>query len=87
MLLIILELQSKLIKNKSDKSKLEENIEISENIFVFISNGKEELIKETKWNAIIDNIKNISIASVSTNEGLSNKIIFKHMDILDMITT
>ena len=84
---LILELQSKLIKNKSDKFKLEENIELSENIFVFISNGKEELIKETKWNAIIDNIKNISSASVSTNEGLSNKIIFKHMDILDMITT
>tara|TARA_X000000950_G_scaffold289515_2_gene414604 strand:- start:18714 stop:19586 length:873 start_codon:yes stop_codon:yes gene_type:complete len=84
---LILELQSKLIKNKSDKFKLEENIELCENIFVFISNGKEELIKETKWNAIIDNIKNISSASVSTNEGLSNKIIFKHMDILDMITT
>ena len=40
----------------------------------------------TEWERILKNIKNISEMK-SNNKGLSNKTIFKQMDILDIVNT
>ena len=40
---IILNMQEKLIQNKEDESRLYENIEITENLYIFITLGKEKL--------------------------------------------
>ena len=83
----MLKLQNKLENNKCNKEKKDENIELCENIAIFIELGKNVLKNELQWEEIISNIKLISSSPLASNEGLTNKIIFKYMDILDMITT
>lgn len=84
---LMLKLQNKLENNKCNKEKKDENIELCENIAIFIELGKNVLNNELQWEEIISNIKLISSSPLASNEGLTNKIIFKYMDILDMITT
>ena len=84
---IILNMQEKLIQNKEDESRLYENIEITENLYIFITLGKEKLKSIDSWNRIIHNINFIHVQDISSNKGLSNKIRFKHMDIIDNINT
>ena len=84
---LMLKLQNKLENNKCNKEKKDENIELCENIAIFIELGKNVLKNELQWEEIISNIKLISSSPLASNEGLTNKIIFKYMDILDMITT
>merc|ERR1712070_165283 len=84
---LMLKLQNKLENNKCNKEKKDENIELCENIAIFIELGKNVLKNELQWEEIISNIKLISSSPLASNEGLTNKIIFKYMEILDMITT
>lgn len=82
---IIISLQSDLIYSinwNNESSKCEE---ISENIYLFISKICSDLIKHKSWKAIEDNINTIKNSSVKDVMSMTNKIKFKHMDMLDAI--
>jgi len=80
---IILKLQDNLfetIKEKNMKPKAEE---ISELLFIIITNSSEILDEHDNWDEIHNNIKKVSDMETKDYESLSNKVVFKHMDILD----
>ncbi len=80
---IILKLQNNLsetIKEKNMKPKAEE---ISELLFIIITNSSEILDEHDNWDEIHTNIKQVSNMETKDYESLSNKVVFKHMDILD----
>ena len=69
----------------NDKSKKKIKDEISENIFILIKLGKNCFIGEKEWETIYNHITLIANASTSLYPALSNKTIFKFMDISEMI--
>lgn len=82
---IIISLQSDLLYSidwNNESSKCEE---ISENICLFISNMCSDLIKHKAWKSIEDNINTIKNSSVKDVMSMTNKIKFKHMDMLDAV--
>ena len=60
--------------------------ELSEVIFILVTNAHDELSSSNDWVTIHENILNITSLKVSDKEGLTNKSIFKHMDIVDDIS-
>ena len=68
-----------------DKSKKKIIDEISENLFTLITLGKNSFLGEQKWILIYNYINSIANASTSLYPALSNKTIFKFMDIVEMI--
>ena len=85
---LILNLQNKLINGIDDSDNNEMNEEISEIMFILLENSYTFLKQEdnTEWEKILKNIENISEMK-NNNKGLSNKTIFKQMDILDIVNT
>mgnify|MGYP001324637646 CR=1 FL=1 len=85
---LIINIQEKLINGIEYSDNNEMNEEISEIIFILLQNSYMYLKQEdnTEWEKILKNIKNISEMK-SNNKGLSNKTIFKQMDILDIVNT
>ena len=57
--------------------------ELSEVLFILIVNSNNIIEKSNEWNNIIDNVKLIANLKVTDKLSLTNKSIFKHMDILD----
>ena len=83
---LILNLQEKLINGIDNSDNNEMNEEISEIVFVLLENSYTFLKQEdnTEWGKIFKNIENISEMK-NNNKGLSNKTIFKQMDMLDIV--
>jgi hypothetical protein len=69
----------------NDKSKKKVIDEISENIFILIKLGKDRFVGEKEWCPIYNHITLIANASTNLYPALSNKTIFKFMDISEMI--
>lgn len=82
---ILLRLQNYMIELIDLDNKKEILDEISENIFIIISNSIDLLIKTEKWKEINNNIVYISKIKIKTRPSISNKTIFKHMDLIDII--
>jgi len=59
--------------------------EIVENIFIFVSQGAELLSEKENWDKIIDQIKYISEMKLKEHPSLTNRTIFKCLDILDSL--
>ena len=59
--------------------------ELSENIYIFITNSNEQLEDEDDWNDIVSTAQKIAKSKQSDYPSITNKAIFKHMDILDEI--
>ena len=59
--------------------------ELSENIYIFITNCNSHLEDEDEWEDITSIVEKISKSKVSEYPSITNKTIFKHMDILDEI--
>ena len=71
------------INNSDKKSEIEE---LSENLFILLTNIKKSDLKTNKnWNNIYNNINFIKNIDITVNIGISHKVKFKHMDILDKI--
>ena len=68
---------------KENCNKLVE--EICENLFIIITNGYDKMDNNDKWDNIIDYINLISNKEASDYPSLSNKVIFKCMDIIEEI--
>ena len=86
MLQLVINLQEKLellIKDANNKRIVEE---IAENMFILITNG-EKLFKldNGDWEKIFNSIELISLMKSRDYPGLTNKTIFKYMDIIDSI--
>lgn len=84
---LILEIQEYLV----DKIDIEANIpvvnELSEVLFIFVTNSVENLKREQCWCKIYNNVEQISNMKPREKVGVTNKSIFKHMDIIDNIKT
>lgn len=57
--------------------------EITENIYIFIKYTTEKLSTEIEWEDIIENIEKLSTLKHNSYPSLSNRAIFKYMDIID----
>jgi len=78
----LLEKHRTFMKKEGVKSIVDE---ISENLFILVTSGKTYLSGVEAWDSIIDYTKEIAALKASTYPSLSNKTIFKCMDILEMI--
>jgi mannose-6-phosphate isomerase class I len=83
---IIIEIQSFLLENIDIENKINEIDEITENIFLLVTESHEFMKINEDWNSnIINNIKKLSILKVKEKKSLSSRAIFKYMDIMDRI--
>lgn len=82
---ILLELQNNIIKLLDEENKKAIIEELSEVVFLLVSTGKDEFKMDNEWNIIVDNITTISKIKIKTRPSISNKTIFKHMDLIDEI--
>ena len=70
------------MEEENKKNELEE---ISENIYIIIKEGYELLFKTDNWDEIYENVEKISQLKPKDKKSLSNKTIFKFMDIVDFV--
>ena len=82
---IIEKLQYKIIEMCEDKDKRNHIDELSENIYILITMSYKNIKQTQEYKKIIDNINKISNINKKQYLGISNKTIFKHMDIIDFI--
>ena len=59
--------------------------EILENLYTILVNAHENLSKSAEWSRIYDFIEEISEFNSKDYAGLSNKVIFKCVDIIEEI--
>ena len=59
--------------------------EIIENLFILISHSSDQLESHEKWEEIVDNVKTISIMKPKDHTSLTNRAVFKCLDILDSL--
>jgi hypothetical protein len=59
--------------------------ELAEVIFILITNGHSKLYKNDEWVNIIELVKQISVMKNTSHPSITNKTIFKHMDMLDSV--
>ena len=85
MIVIIERLQSKINDyiNVCDSTRKVE--EVTDNLSIIVSNIKDELKNSAACANILKKIQNVASYSVKEKPSLSNKIIFKHMDLIDIL--
>ena len=59
--------------------------EIIENLFILISQSSDQLESHEKWEEIVDNVKTVSIMKPKDHTSLTNRAVFKCLDILDSL--
>jgi hypothetical protein len=59
--------------------------ELAEVLFILITNGNSNLCKNEEWENIMEGVKQISVMKNTAHPSITNKTIFKHMDILDTV--
>jgi|TARA_Y100000592_G_C5462878_1_gene314937 hypothetical protein len=82
---IIDELQNKIIDCADKQGFTTSNEELSENIFIIVTNVKDRLHDHIVWTTIVNRIVNITEMSTTEKPSINNKIIFKHMDLMDIL--
>ncbi len=65
--------------------KVNEVDEIAENLFILVSKGYKDLIKSDEWDNINDMIDKYTLLKSKSFKSLSNKAIFKFMDLQEII--
>lgn len=82
---IILKLQNELIYSVEWNNETPKCEEICENLLIFITNLCNKLKDLESWDKIVSNINEVKNLKVNDVISMSNKIKFKHMDMLDAI--
>jgi len=82
---LIIYLQDLIFIYVEEENKINEIEEITENLFIMVTNAKSECLTQDKWNNIINNIKLCSQFKVKEKKSISSRAIFKFMDILDAL--
>jgi hypothetical protein len=82
---LIIKFQGRINNLIDQEDKTSEVEELSENIFIMVFNSCEEIEGDKRWKNIKQNITQISKITFKEYPSISNKVIFKHMDLLDHI--
>jgi hypothetical protein len=82
---IILLFQEIVFNYIDNASKVNEVEEITENIFLLVISSHLVCKNIESWQNVLDNISKISKFKTKDKVGLSNRAIFKYMDILDLL--
>ena len=85
MIVIIEKLQTKIFDYMNSQDSLSKVEEVTDNLFIIVSNIKEELKNSAACNNILQKIQTVADYSPKDKPSLSNKVIFKHMDIIDIL--
>ena len=59
--------------------------EICENLFIILTNGSDSMENHADWDGIMDYVKEIGDSDAENHPSLTNKVIFKHMDIVEEV--
>ena len=59
--------------------------EICENLFIILTNGSDSMENHAEWDGIMDYVKQIGDSDAEDHPSLTNKVIFKHMDIVEEV--
>lgn len=75
-----------LVLNYCDtENKTNELEEITENVFILITNALAYMMHEPNWEIVVNNIKKLAQMKTKDHKSLSSRAVFKFMDILDFI--
>ena len=85
MIVIIEKLQSKINDYTGEAASVGKAEEVTENLFIIISNIKDELAASAASVNILKKIQQVADSEVTDRPSLSNKMIFKHMDLVDLL--
>lgn len=82
---IIIELQKDMMRllDENDQKNIVE--ELSEVMFIFVTNSITELSEHSSWDNIVKQIHMLSSMKVKMKPSISSKTIFKCMDMMDML--
>lgn len=81
---LIINLQNLINNYKENQEKRNVNVYIADILYLFIVEGKENIQHNKELYDIIEyNIKDIININIKENKGITKKMIFKYMDILD----
>lgn len=85
MIIIIEKLQGKI----NDYINLDDSInnveEVTDNLFIIVSNIKDELKNSAASTNIVQKIQTVADSNPKEKASLSNKVVFKHMDLIDIL--
>ena len=74
------------LKYVDSENKSIELEEITENVFIVISNMVQTLIDDEYWeNTLFPIIDKLSKMKAKEHQSLTNRIVFKYMDIIDLV--
>lgn len=82
---MIVKLQNNIIEYIKQENNITQIEEITEILYLLVVNSNDEISSMENYSNIIDNIIKITQIKKKEVSSISNKIIFKHMDILDEI--
>jgi hypothetical protein len=82
---IILTIQTMITSLVGEPDKANEVDEITENLYLFVTMTKGDLLSNEKWKSILVDVKKVSEYKSKDYKSLSNRAIFKHMDMMDML--
>lgn len=82
---IIKLIEDKLIQKINDESQRHVVEELTENLYIFVSELSSDLKTNLKWQSVYESIERYSKCNVSDYQGLNNRIKFKYMDMIDVI--
>ena len=85
MIIIIEKLQGKINEFIGMEDSVSKAEEVTENLFIIIDRIKTELKDNAAWVNIYNKIQTVAEYGVKERPSLSNKIIFKHMDLIDLL--
>jgi len=71
--------------NKTISSQVHVIEELTENLYIYISELINELKEHTSWDGILNNITKYTKCKVSEYSGLTTRIKFKFMDMMDIV--
>jgi hypothetical protein len=81
---IIIEMQNNILKYVDMPNKVNDVEEITENIFLFITNIEKECVEIETWKQVVENIKTCSQFKVKEHQSISSRAIFKYKDLCDI---
>ena len=84
----ILNIQDMIVNddNMKNKSKIMENEELAENLYILLSNISISILNtHSQWNRVYENVVKVKTVDTKVCLGISPKTKFKHMDILDKL--
>ena len=81
---IVISLQKLIREYIKTPGKTNELDEISENMFIIIKNSHKQLVTLEEWANVLNSVTYVSLLKAKSYPSITNKTIFKHVDILEL---